>query len=252
MVLIAAALSAGQVQLYSDGEVVNHAKSVDVAKLDSTLSSRQLEDWLLRGPARIDELYWNISQDCDLKNPEPDADGDLPLCVKVGFRRGNITGFGVLRVGTRKHGISGQPAFLYLDVLRPFSAGSYDKLSDFPRFLDGIDRKQNTKNEIHLRATVQDIVPLADFSGKATPVDFDTKFALVTRIESVNPAIGNFTAGTVVAFAIHSSALLFGGDSPRGITYNFSLQREIKHGKTRFFGLKVEKVQTAPAMSVPS
>jgi hypothetical protein len=194
-------------------------------------------------------LYWNISQDCDLKNPEPDADGDLALCVKVGFRRGNITGFGVLRVGTRKHGVSGQPAFLYLDVLRPFSVGSYDKLSDFPRFLDGIDAKQNTKNEIHLRATVQDVVPLADFSGKVTPVDFDPRFAL--RIESVNPAIGSFTAGFIVAFAIHSPAVLFGGEATKSNTYDSSQQREIKHGKTRFFGLEVEHAQTAPAKSVP-
>jgi hypothetical protein len=58
--------------------------------------------------------------------------------------------------------------------------------------------------------------------------------------------------GAVVAFAIHSPALLFGEDATKGKTYNFSLQREIKHGKTRYFGLKVEKVQTAPAMSVVS
>ena len=138
MVLNAAAFSAAQVQSYTDDAVLQYAKSIDVAKLDSTLSSQRLEDWLLRGPARIDEMYWNISQNCDLKIPEPDADGDLPLCVKIGFRRGSTTGFGVLRVGTLKHGVSGQPSFQYLDVFRPFSVGSYDKLSDFPRFLDGI------------------------------------------------------------------------------------------------------------------
>lgn len=138
-VLIPATLSIAQTQSYDDA-VVKFAKSVDVARIDSTLSSQRLEDWLLRGPAGIDELYWNISQDCDLKGPEPNADGDLPLCVKIGFRRGNTSsGFGVLRVGTLKHGVIGQPAFLYLDVLRPFSVGSYDKLSDFPHFLDGID-----------------------------------------------------------------------------------------------------------------
>ena len=242
MVLIAATLSAAQVRSYNDDAVVKYAKSVDVAKLDSTLSSQRLEDWLLRGPARIDELYWNMSQNCDLKGPEPDADGDLPLCVKIGFRRGDTNGFGVLRVGTRKHGVSGQPAFLYLDVLRPFSVGSYEKLSDFPRYLDGIDETQKTKNEIHLRATVQDVVPLADYSGKAAPVDSDPRFVLTVRIESVDPAVGSFTVGAVVAFAIHSPALLFGEDANKGEKYDFSLQREIKHGKTRFFGLKAEKV----------
>jgi len=241
MVLIPATLSTAQMQSYNDDAVVKYAKSVDVAKIDSTLSSQRLEDWLLRGPARIDELYWNISQDCDLKDPGPDADGDLPLCVKIGFRRANTSGFGVLRVGTLKHGVSGQPAFLYLDVLRPFSVGSYDKLSDFPRFLDGIDQAQNTKNEIHLRATVQDVVPLGDFSGKVTPVDFDPRFALTVRIESVDRAVSGFAARAVISFAIHSPALLFGEDVIKGKTYDFSLEREIKHGKVRFFGLKVEK-----------
>ena len=242
MVLIAAALSAAQTQSYSDVAVVNYAKSIDVAKLDSAISSQRLEDWLLRGPAKIDELNWYVSRDCDLKVPEPDADGDLPLCVKLGFRRGNMTGFGMLRVGTLKRGIGGQSAFLYLDVLRPFSVGSYDKLSDFPRFLDGIDQAQNIKNEIHLRATVQGVVPLADYSGKVTPVDSDPRFVLTVRIESVAPAVGSFTVGAVVAFAIHSPALLFGEDATKGEKYDFSLKREIKQGKTRFFGLKAEKV----------
>jgi len=241
MLLNAAAFSAAQVQSYTDDEVLKYAKSIDVAKLDSTLSSQRLDDWLLRGPARIDMLNWFVSRDCDLKDPEPDADGDLPLCVKVGFRRRNITGFGVLRVGTLKHGVSGQPTFQYLDVLRPFPVGSYDKLSDFPRFLDGIDQAQKTKNEFHLRATVQDVVPLADYSGKVIPVDFDQRFALTVRIESVDPAVSGFNAGTVIAFAIHSPALLFRCDATKGKTYDFSLQ-EIKHGKTRFFGLKVEQV----------
>ena len=111
---------------------------------------------------------------------------------------------------------------------------------------------QSTRDEIHLRATVQNVVPLTDSSGKITPVDFDPRFALTVRIESVDPAVGSFTVGAVVAFAIHSPALLFGEDATKGKTYNFSLQRVTKHGKTRFFGLKVEKVQTAPAMSVPS
>jgi hypothetical protein len=240
MVLIAAAFSAKQGQPYNDYVVLQYAKSIDVVKLDSTLSSQRLEDWLLRGPARIDELYWNISHDCDLQVPEPDADGNLPLCVKVGFRRGKMTGFGMLKVGTLKQGVIGQPAFLYLDVLRPFSVGSYDKLSDFPRFLDGIDQTHDSKNEIHLRATVQDVVPLPDYSGKVTPVDLDPRFALTVRIESVNPAVSDFTAGAVIAFAIHSPALLFRGDVTKGKTCEFSLQHDIRHGRTRFSDLKVQ------------
>lgn len=110
---------------------------------------------------------------------------------------------------------------------------------------------QTTIDEIHLRAKVQDVVPLSDFSGKITPVDFDPRFALTVRIESVDLAVGSFAAGAVVAFAIHSPALLFGEDATKGKTYAFSLQRKIKHGKTRYFGLRVERVQTPPAVSVP-
>ena len=106
-------------------------------------------------------------------------------------------------------------------------------------------------DEIHLRATVQDVVLLTDFSGKVIPVNFDPRFALTVRIESVDAAATSFTVGAVVTFAIHSPSLLFGDEAKKGKTYDFSVQRQIKHGKTRYFGLKVEKVQTAPVMSVP-
>jgi len=147
--------------------------------------------------------------------------------------------FMLLIAATPKHGVSGQPAFLYLDVFRPFSVGSYGKLSDFSRFLDEVGQKQ----KIHLRATVHDVVPLTDFSGKVTLVDFDPKFALTVRIESVDPAVSGFAAGAVISFAIHSPALLFREDVTKGKTYDFSLEREIEHGKVRFFGLKVEKTK---------
>src|SRR5216683_658487 len=130
--------SVAQDQPYSDDQVLRYAKSIDVAKLDSTLPSQPLEKWLLHGPAQIDELNWWVSRDCDLKDLKPDAKGDLPICVKIGFRRGNITGFGLLTVGTRKSGINGQPALQYLDVLSPSSVGDYEKLSQFPHYLDGI------------------------------------------------------------------------------------------------------------------
>lgn len=164
MVLNATALLGAQVQSYTADAVLQYAKSINVAKLDSTLSSQKLEDFL-RGPARIDELNWRVSRDCDLKDTKPDAHGDLPLCVKVGFRRGSITGFGVLRVGTLKHGVGGQPAFLYLDVLRPCSIESYNKLSDFPHFLDAIDKAHKTKHEIHLPNPYPHELPHFRFHG---------------------------------------------------------------------------------------
>lgn len=95
---------------------------------------------------------------------------------------------------------------------------------------------QSSNDEVHLRATVQAVVPLTHFSGKVIPVDFDPRFALTVRIESAIPAVTNFTAGSVVTFAIHSPSLLFGGAATNGKTYDFLLQRKIRNGETRFFG----------------
>lgn len=102
-----------------------------------------------------------------------------------------------------------------------------------------LGQAQSTKDEIYLRATVQDVVPLTNFSGEITPVEVDPRFALTVRIESVDPTISSFSAGAVVAFAIHSPALLFGVDVPKGKTYAFSLRRRAKQGETSFFGLAV-------------
>jgi len=105
---------------------------------------------------------------------------------------------------------------------------------------------QSFVDEVHLRGTVEDVVMLTKFSGKVIPVDFDPRFALTIRIESVDPE-GRFPTGAVVAFAIHSPALLFGAKEAKGRTYDFSVHRKVKRGKTTYFGLKAEDVQTAPA-----
>ena len=110
---------------------------------------------------------------------------------------------------------------------------------------------RSTIDEIHMRSTLQDVVVLTDFSGKVIPVDFDPRFALTVRIESGGPAATNFTVGAVVVFAIHSPSLLFGEEVKKEKTYDFSVQREIKHGKTKYFGLKVEKVKNS-SYRVPS
>jgi len=118
-------------------------------------------------------------------------------------------------------------------------------------FAGSAGQAQRTANEIHLRATVQDVVLLSHFSGKIRPVDFDPRFALTVRVESVIPETTSFRPGTVVAFAIHSPSLLFDGEATKGETYDFSLMRAVEHGKTRFFRLRVEKAQKAPVKAVP-
>lgn len=99
---------------------------------------------------------------------------------------------------------------------------------------------QKNDDEIHLRATVQALVPLTSFSGQATPVDLDPRFALTIHVESAIPAVPNFPDGAVVTFAIHSPALLFAGESTKGKTYDLFVHRKLENGKTKFLGLTVD------------
>lgn len=71
-------------------------------------------------------------------------------------------------------------------------------------------------NEVHLRATIEAVVPLADFSGEIISADFDSRFALTLRVESVEPAVKEFGPGALVSFALHSPSLLFEGEPRKG------------------------------------
>ena len=57
-------------------------------------------------------------------------------------------------------------------------------------------RAKSTFDEVHLRATVQAVVLLTHFSGKIILVDFDPRFALTVRVESVVPSVANFASKT--------------------------------------------------------
>ena len=97
-------------------EAVSYAKSLDVATLDKTLPSQRLEDWLRHGPAHLDKVRWRISRDCDLK-PDVHVSKDAsPLCVKFGFSRSAVSGWGILSIGTLAKGIGGHPRLEYVAV----------------------------------------------------------------------------------------------------------------------------------------
>jgi hypothetical protein len=101
-----------------------------------------------------------------------------------------------------------------------------------------VGEAQYTRDEIHVRATVQSVVPLTSFSGQVMRVDVDPSFALTLHIESVVPPVPDLTEGAVVTFAIHSPSLLFVGDgATTGKTYDFYLGREVEDKKVRLFGL---------------
>jgi hypothetical protein len=116
---------------FTEEQVVKYAKGLDVAKLDPALSPQRLDQWLQSGPAHLDTITWEMS-DCDLKGPAV-----APLCVKVRFQRGSVGGWAIVRIGTFRDGISGQPRLDHLLVgskkgILPDS----NKLSELPRLLD--------------------------------------------------------------------------------------------------------------------
>src|SRR5215510_12215181 len=98
---------------------------------------------------------------------------------------------------------------------------------------------QSTNDEVRLRATVQAVVPLTDFSGTMTPVDIDPLFALTVCVESVVPKVPNFSAGAVVTLGIHSPSRLFAVEPTKGKTYDFVLHREGRDGKARFYWMSL-------------
>ena len=93
---------------------------------------------------------------------------------------------------------------------------------------------------IKLRAKVMAIHQLEEVSGTVVPVDFDPRFALTLRIETVVPPVAELMPDAEVTFAIHSPALAFSGDPKRGTTYNLVLCRRIVNGKPKFFGFGVQ------------
>lgn len=89
---------------------------------------------------------------------------------------------------------------------------------------------------IRLRAKVLSIVDIQSFRGKLITATFDPRFAVTMRIESVNPKIKEMARDAVVTFGIHSPALTFLTDEPKGRTFGLCLRREGVNGSAKFSG----------------
>jgi hypothetical protein len=127
---------------FTERQVVDYAKSLNVSKLDPTLSSQRLDQWLKSGPAHLDKVTWEMS-DCDLKPNFSDPQYVAPLCAKVRFRRGNCGGWAIITVGTFRDGISGTPHLEYIFALlgsKYAGAPQSSELSDLPRLLEEASR----------------------------------------------------------------------------------------------------------------
>jgi hypothetical protein len=100
--------------------------------------------------------------------------------------------------------------------------------------LSNTSQAQDDHDEIYVGATVEAIVPLADFSGSVIPVDPDPRFAMTLHIESVAPHVTNFSSGASITFGIHSPSLLFAGEPTKDAIYQFSLRHELRDGESEF------------------
>jgi len=121
---------------YTKQQVVSYAKALDVAKLDPTLTSQRLDQWLQSGPAHLYKITWEMS-DCDLKgSDDPTYVG--PLCVKIRLGRDHAGGWILIRVGTFRDGIKGTPTvdLVFLGSENVDNNPMSNKLSDVPRLLD--------------------------------------------------------------------------------------------------------------------
>jgi hypothetical protein len=122
----------------TEQRIISYAKALDVSKLDPSLSSQRLDQWLQSGPAHLDTVKWEMS-DCDLKPDISNPNYVAPLCAKVRFKRGSCGGWAIIRVGTFRDGIGGTP---HLEYIFAAVGSNYDRppesrsLSDLPRLLD--------------------------------------------------------------------------------------------------------------------
>jgi hypothetical protein len=122
----------------TEQRIISYAKALDVSKLDPSLSSQRLDQWLRFGPAHLDTVTWEMNG-CDLKPDFSNPNYVEPLCAKVRFKRGNCWGWAIITVGTFRNGISGQP---HLEYIFATVGSNYDhtpessKLLDLPRLLE--------------------------------------------------------------------------------------------------------------------
>jgi hypothetical protein len=94
-----------------EATVVDYARTVDVARLDSSLPSQSLDEWLRLGPPHLETLQWR-KDSCELKPDYPAPPEGYPICPRIAFRRGRVGGWMLVRVGNTRDGIVEPPQFL--------------------------------------------------------------------------------------------------------------------------------------------
>jgi hypothetical protein len=96
---------------------------------------------------------------------------------------------------------------------------------------------------LQFRATVQEVVPLASFSGPMTVIDSDPRYVLALRIMRIKVINGttNLAAGGIAHLAVHSPSKIFAGEPKEGQTYDFELDRKTEGDLVTYSGLRLRK-----------
>lgn len=139
ILLTLAAPCRSELPVVDEPSVVDYAKAIDVTQLDSSLPSLSLDEWLRLGPPHLEMLQWR-KDNCELKPDYPAPPEGYPVCARIGFRRGRVGGWMLVRVGTTREGIVEPPRFLRGTVAVKSSDGvEYDKaekLSELPALIE--------------------------------------------------------------------------------------------------------------------
>jgi len=149
ILLLAITHSAYPQTAHNDQQAIEYAQSLDIAKLDSTLSSQRLAAWLSTGVPQLNQLSWGTSPNCGQKVVSHDVpNSELPFCVKVEFTRSHVQGWLLIVVGTIGSGPSGQSRLVNgwiqaqsnadLGSKEGYLAYAISRLSELPERLDDV------------------------------------------------------------------------------------------------------------------
>jgi hypothetical protein len=125
-------------------EVIDYAKALDVSTVDSLLPSQGLDEWLRSGSPHVDTVAWGVNFGCEMKSGvKESADVDLPLCARVFYGRGNVSGACLIKIGTVRKGPSGSPDLQRITVQPRYvetngAVRTSHKLSELPGLLNEV------------------------------------------------------------------------------------------------------------------
>ena len=137
ILLLLVAPSALAQHAYTEKQVIEYAKSIDVKTLDPSLPSQRLEDWLLSGPPHA-QIKWTVADTCDNK---PFRNEDYLLCAKIWFSRNGEAGSFLVQIGRLHKGIVGPPQ-LFMGIMGWEEGPGWimtdgaERLSGLPALLD--------------------------------------------------------------------------------------------------------------------